>query len=505
MYWLKDLVTGCEVWVIGTGLLWFLPKLMFPELPGRNYFLRFFGRICRMLLLSLAATLLLAFLHILNAFTLTCFYILVTFALRLRHTKLRYQTREWLFRSVASLEEWYRQLRWTEQIRVKRQVLLSPSSVRMIPVLGVIVVVLVLIAEVRLWLPIHELRFGQPGSYMQLMRVRELLHDIHPFARPLLLPSLLTVVSSLSGIDAMQVTRFLPSLLDILVAIGGGVAMAAVFRSVWVGVFTSFLLGCYVEKSVVDPTTLGTYSLLLGVAFISDYCFRSHSASLVDALCAFTLFFLSLPDSFPREIVLTLLICCLFGVIARLLQRHSFTGHTEAFVSSFLMAGLFAVSPPKAPHPVFLEYDATARQSLLIAETFPRERWAVAAPSEQFTEILGLGQYEDLNQFVGKYHAQVRDADFQFPYRTLFVFVEKHPFEYFAAEPGVVSFQTLTDPTYRNYRSPAGRSSLELAALELCEIYRKTHPTRIFYEDENLRIYQFGLEKPSELSLSTRY
>jgi hypothetical protein len=74
----------------------------------------------------------------------------------------------------------------------------------------------------------------------------------------------------------------------------------------------------------------------------------------------------------------------------------------------------------------------------------------------------------------------------------LFVFVEKHPFQYFASEPKVVSFSILTDPTYRNYRSPAGRSSLEMATMRLCERYAEVHPSRIFYEDQDLKIYQFS-------------
>src|SRR5262245_5428664 len=50
----------------------------------------------------------------------------------------------------------------------------------------------------------------------------------------------------------------------------------------------------------------------------------------------------------------------------------------------------------------------------------------------------------------------------------------------------------LTDPTYRNYRSPAGRSSLEMATMHLCERYAEVHPSRIFYEDQDLKIYQFS-------------
>jgi hypothetical protein len=103
-----------------------------------------------------------------------------------------------------------------------------------------------------------------------------------------------------------------------------------------------------------------------------------------------------------------------------------------------------------------------------------------------------MGQYEDLDEFVRQYQDRAGDASFQFPDKTLFIFVEKRPFEYFATEPTAVSFSILTDPTYRNYRSPAGRSSLELSARKLCEAYRETHASRVFYEDENLTVYDFS-------------
>src|SRR5262249_36208639 len=123
---------------------------------------------------------------------------------------------------------------------------------------------------------------------------------------------------------------------------------------------------------------------------------------------------------------------------------------------------------------------------------FPDQRWAIVAPSEQFPETFGKGQYEDLFQFVSDYHDRVSDPNFHFPFHTLFVVVEKRPFQYFTSEPTFVSFSILTDPTYRNYRSPAGRSSLELATMKLCEAYSDVHPNgQVFYEDQDLRVYQF--------------
>jgi len=147
------------------------------------------------------------------------------------------------------------------------------------------------------------------------------------------------------------------------------------------------------------------------------------------------------------------------------------------------------------PHPLasqYLEYDKAACETQVIADRFPRQTWAVVAPTEQLAETLGLGGYEDLAEFVEKYQEQASDPEFRIPDapKDLFVYVEKRPFQYFSREPQFVPLGVLADSTYRSYRSPAGRASLESAALQLCEGYRKSHDDAdVFFEDENLRIY----------------
>jgi hypothetical protein len=491
MHWLNDLEIAFEVWLVSAAVFWALPRFTFPELPGRNSLLRFFGRFTRIVLITSVAVPALASLHILNAATLAGFYVVLFFGFWVSRNGLSVAAlQRWFLTKVAQVENWYNRKAWKEPFRLRKELLISQRGAYMVPVLGTAAVVFLLIAEVRLWWPIHNLRFAYPDAYVHLLRIRELLHDTQPFTQPLVVPSIFASVASLGAVDAMQVTRFLPPLMDILLA--GGVAMAAVFRSNWVGVFTAFVLGCYTERSIVSEGLIGTFFLLLGIAFLADYYYHSHRVSLYDALCAFTLLALSLPQAFPREIALTLLLSCALGFLARSAHRWLPAYHLEALLPLLLMAGVFIGAPPAFPHPNFLEYETTARQSLRIAATFPQQHWAVVAPAEQFSETLGLGQYEDLYHFVSEYHDRVSDPAFHFPYETVFVFVEKRPFQYFASEPTMVSFSILTDPTYRNYRSPAGRSSVELATMKLCEIYADLHPSRVFFEDENLRIYEFS-------------
>ncbi len=493
MPWLDDLGIAFAIWLVAIAIFWALPRAMFPEPPGRNILLRFFGRFTRIVLLTSAAVPGLASLHILNAATVGGLYALVFSALWVRRNGFSISAlQRWFLVKIAQVENWYSRKAWKGCFQFRKQLLISQRGAYMLPILGTVAVVLLLITEVLLWWPIHNLRFAYPDAYVQLLRVRQLLHDAQPFAQPLVVPSICTSVASLGSVDAMQVIRFLPPLLDILLAIAGGVAMAAVFRSNWVGVFTSFVLGCYTQGSVVSEGLIGTFFVLLGIAFLADYYHHLHRVSLYDALYVFALLALSPPQAFPRQIALTLVLSCALGFVARSAHRWLPAYHLEPLLPLLLMAGVFIGAPPAFPHPHFLEYEATARESLRIAATFEGQHWAIVAPTEQFSETFGLGQYEDLYQFVNEYHDRVGDPAFHFPYKTVLVFVEKRPFQYFASEPTTVAFSILTDPTYRNYRSPAGRSSLELATMKLCEIYADVHPSRVFYEDKNLRIYEFS-------------
>jgi len=148
-----------------------------------------------------------------------------------------------------------------------------------------------------------------------------------------------------------------------------------------------------------------------------------------------------------------------------------------------------------------LEYEAAARATQEIAYGFPQQTWVVAAPVEQLAETFGLGGHEDLAEFVEKYRGQVSSPEFHFSdaREDLFIYVEKKPFQIFSREPETVSFSVLTDPTYRNYRSPGGRASLEAAALRLCESYQRYHShTEVFFENEVLRIYHIHRQPGSD-------
>jgi hypothetical protein len=150
-------------------------------------------------------------------------------------------------------------------------------------------------------------------------------------------------------------------------------------------------------------------------------------------------------------------------------------------------------SLPTLPQIDYLEYDAAARKAVEISRLFPYQQWTVVAPIEQLSQVYGRGWYEDAAQFTTKYQDRVNNPTFRLPQQTsIFVFVEKRPFTTDKPEYPV-PYSVLIDPTYRHYRSPSGRTQLAAATLQLCETYRRHHPdSRIYYESDRLRIYQFS-------------
>ncbi len=292
--------------------------------------------------------------------------------------------------------------------------------------------------------------------------------------------------------------------------------------------------------AVTRPGTefqIGLMLLLLGLTFLADWHRNGGWDSLVDLACCLVLvavisqyllvvflvvgaamligpaigivvFFVLcyglaiyatlVSGSLPNDVYVALPVAAAVGIACFAGFVHStltaVTGkRTDAIVLGvfLLLAALWL-----RPHSLtaqFLEYEAAAQQTRQIREHLPRQRWVVVAPVEQLPETFGFGGYQDLAGFVQEYRTQVASPEFTFKEMPddILIYVEKAPFQMYSQEPASVSFGTLTDATYRNYRSPAGRASLESDALQLCESYRANHSdSTIYFEDENLRIYR---------------
>ena len=211
---------------------------------------------------------------------------------------------------------------------------------------------------------------------------------------------------------------------------------------------------------------------------------------------------ITIPDEMGTilPVAAAILVGCLLALIESALVARAGKRAEATLLAACLCVAVIWLRPQRLLGQC-LEYEAAARATQEIAYRFPRQTWVVAAPVEQLAETFGLGGHEDLAGFVGKYRSQVSSPEFHFQdaREDLFVYVEKRPFQIFSREPETASFSVLTDPTYRNYRSPGGRASLEAAALQLCESYRQYHSNAdVFFENEALRIYHIHQQQASD-------
>ena len=127
--------------------------------------------------------------------------------------------------------------------------------------------------------------------------------------------------------------------------------------------------------------------------------------------------------------------------------------------------------------------------ALRIAHSLPASQWTIVGPREQRLEIARPEAYLDVGEFVRRYHARagLRQFRFDLPGRYLFVFVEKHPLTVEDAS----LFPEAVGTTGGSYL-PNTRARLQREALDLCENYSRTHAcASVYYEDDDLRVYQF--------------
>ncbi len=361
---------------------------------------------------------------------------------------------------------------------------------------------------------VRELRFDQPEQYSALLRARELMLNIHPADRPFVFPAVIAATSLLSSTDPTQVTRFLTPVFGLLVVLATGLLIHVCTGAGVACVAAVYCLGAAVLPSARDPTgvamsameklqsvfsgspatiratpefAFGLLFLLLALTFLADWYSNSRGwDSLLDFACCLLLVgivsqvllvvlmmaagvvllrpmaglltfvilcyalvayaTLSTGITVPAEmstilpVAAAILVGCVLAMIeASLVARIGRRAETVLLAACLCVAVIWL--RPQRLVGRYLEYEAAARATQEITYRFPRETWVVAAPLEQLSETAGLGGY-------------------------------------------------LTDSTYRNYRSPGGRASLEAAALQLCESYRQYHLNAdVFFENEDLRIY----------------
>jgi len=198
--------------------------------------------------------------------------------------------------------------------------------------------------------------------------------------------------------------------------------------------------------------------------------------------------------AFALPVAIAFLVSGVWGLLADYASRIVRTDLRPAAAAVLVLTTLAML--PQRTGGLYLEHEITAVKTLEIASVFPRGRWLIVAPIEQLAEVYGRGWFQDPVAFLDANAARAGDPSFAFDVSVddLFVVVERVPFKTFASEATHVPFATLADPSYRQYRSLAGRATLQAQLLRLCEAYRRTHDdASIYYEDAKITIYRIHL------------
>jgi hypothetical protein len=318
----------------------------------------------------------------------------------------------------------------------------------------------------------------------------------------------------------------------------------------WLSILTGNMNSSLIQQWAGAELEIGAIFLLLGLGRSSDLYQRTQiktrKTTLIDAVCCFLIMAIAQPILIGLALVglwgllgmqqFTLIFVCItwlfLGGVA------AFPGNQFDFLRSFLLtlpvgisifcsllfllivtaltylfcqwSGIFCLILvwalavnfllPLPPQISYFEYESAARKTLELRSRFPVKDLMVIAPPEQLGQIYGGGWYGDLATFVDRYKHQVENPDFRFTVsvKHLFIFVEKLPFVTLKNENQAFPNEVLLDPSYRNYRSLAGRASLQFQAWQMCETYRRHHPeTLIYYEDNDLIIYDYLMDNLS--------
>jgi hypothetical protein len=292
---------------------------------------------------------------------------------------------------------------------------------------------------------IAELRLQSPADYQTLAHARQLLAGGQWTIDPL--AGIVAVLARIGAVDPMQVLRFLQPLLLCGVACAAALLLYRVSTSrvaavVLLAGVTTLVIGGVVEM----PST----TVALGLTF---------------SLAAMVLAVVAAEGLHERD-------------------------RWHVLAAGLVAACVFLGSQPSAMDaPGHVEYDAAARVALRIARSFPAGQWTIVGPREQRLEISRPSAYLDVGEFVRRYHgrAGLRQFRFDLSSRYVFVFVEKRPLTVEQAS----LFPEAVGTSGGSYL-PNTRARLQRQALELCESYSRTHAcASVYYEDDNLRVYQF--------------
>ncbi len=156
-----------------------------------------------------------------------------------------------------------------------------------------------------------------------------------------------------------------------------------------------------------------------------------------------------------------------------------------ASLAILIFASMFpvpAVGGDRSP----TDYEAVARRTRDIQRESEHFTYTIVGIPEQRQRIYGDGFFVELWVFARDVRIQeAARPGYELPVATqdVYITIEKHPNPALLLEP--------TNATNEYYRNEVKRGRIMAVAFEWCETYRRYHDDMsIYYDDENIRIYQ---------------
>ena len=402
-----------------------------------------------------------------------------------------------------------------------------------------------------------ELRLGSPEAYAVLLEARQALFNRPAGLTVSATPALVAALSLATSLNPFHVVRLLAPGIGAAMVLSAALFAYRLSRSVPVAAAVLWILGActfaftgasptsvgplwVLERTLVrqwtanDGTTALLFLMLAGICISGvrrdcrNAAYGAAACLAVVALASPALLLLVVPAALAAlvpppvrfitfsglwtaialyaasrgtsDLAFTLPAAVAFVVPAVCALGAQYLGRaTRIDLQPVTASALVLLTVAFLPHgsgALYLEHEVTAVKTLEIASSFPRGRWLIVAPIEQLAQTYGRGWFEEPASFLAENAHRSGDPGFTFKLAVddLFVFVERRPFKTFGSEAADVPFSTLADPSYRHYRSLAGRASLQARLQAMCEAYARTHASAsIYYEDAQIRIYRFRL------------
>lgn len=373
------------------------------------------------------------------------------------------------------------------------------SSAAAVTTLGIVLIVIVS-AMPRFSAALGSTRLAHPDAYGDLLATEQRLAGESGWVPPRPLADGAAALSLVSAIAPVHVLRLLLPIVGCALVLALIVTVRRLTGRLGPALIAAIVLGLAGFAPIHTRTAangLADIFVLISIFLWHEY-FTGARRDGRAALACTALVALTAPILTGGFVSLPVSLALLCGVGSHLLGvllgiEHR-AGRAPIWATAAAILGLAAV--PRSAGATYVEYDVAARKTLEIAASFPKFRWMIVAPIEQFVLTYGRGWHQHLYDFVDQVEPYADSPGFRLPFKVddVFVFVETRPFSTFATEPSSVPFSALTDPVFRHYRSLAGRASLEFAAYNVCERLRKQGAgATIYFENDRLRIYRFTL------------